>query len=158
MRTAIRTITGRLISSAAPRRDAGFTIVETLAAVTVLVIGLIGLLASMTAGVTDVDAARRSTTALFLAEQRLEQIKACALSKAAGQGYANVTTATFPAEAYSAIAQYPGFRRSVTVVDNPGGVANTKQVEVWVFYRTATTQGLGGETAVAVSTLVAARP
>jgi prepilin-type N-terminal cleavage/methylation domain-containing protein len=135
----------------------GFTLVETLAAIAIIVVALVGLLTTMTSGVTDIDSARRSTTALFLAEQRLEHIKAFALSKAAGQGYDNVTTTSFPAEGYGAIAGHGDYRRTVVVVDNPGGTANTKQVEVWVFYRPVTTTGLNQETSVVISSLLAAR-
>jgi Tfp pilus assembly protein PilV len=157
MRTNIRRLIDRIRLHRSPSADGGFTVVETLAAVAILSVALIGLLGSMTSGVTDVDAARRNTTALFLAEQRMEQIKACALSTAAGQGFANVTAATFPAEAYGSIAQYTDYRRSVTVTNNPGGVANTKQVEVWVFYRPITAKGLNTEASVVVSTLLVSR-
>jgi prepilin-type N-terminal cleavage/methylation domain-containing protein len=144
-----------LAGGAADQR--GFTLVETLAAIAIIVVALVGLLTTMTSGVTDIDSARRSTTALFLAEQRLEHIRAFALSKAAGQGYNYVNTASFPAEAYGTITNYGDYRRTVVVVDDPGGTANTKQVEVWVFYRPVTTTGLNQETSVVVSSLLAAR-
>jgi hypothetical protein len=68
-----------------------------------------------------------------------------------------VTTANFPAEAYSTIAGYPDYRRTVTITDNPAGVANTKQIEIFVFYRPVTTTGVGAETSVSVSTLLVNR-
>ena len=134
------------------RSEAGFTIVETLTAVTVLSVALVALLFATGYGVTGLDASRRSTNALFLAERRMEQVNAWSLSKAANQGWANVTAANFPAEGYSTIAGYPEYRRSVTIIDSPAGIANTKQVEVFVFYRPVNTQGLAGETSVVVST------
>lgn len=137
-----------------PRDERGFTLVEMLAAVALLVIAMIGLLTSMSAGVTDVDAARRSTAALFLAEQRMEEIKAFAMSKDASRGWINVTTAQFGNEAYGTIAGYPDYRRTVTVTDV---AADTKQVVVQVFYRPVTTTGLNQETSVVVSTLLANR-
>jgi type II secretory pathway pseudopilin PulG len=139
------------------RTQAGFTLVETLAAMTILMIALVGVLVSISLGVTGVSSARQSTTALFLAEQRLEEVKAFALSKAAGKGWVNVTAANFPAEAYNTIPSYANYRRTVTITDNPGGVANTKQVEVWVFYRPPASSGLAPETGVVVSTLVVNR-
>ena len=139
------------------RSDAGFTLAETLTAVTVLSVALVALLFATGYGVTGLDASRRSTTALFLAERRMEQIRAWSLSKAANQGWANVTAANFSAEGYSTIAGYPDYRRSVTITDNPAGIANTKQVEIFVFYRPVNTQGLAGETSVVVSTLLALR-
>lgn len=137
--------------------DKGFTLPETLAAVAILSLALVGVLASSGLGVTGVDAARRSTSALFLAEQRMEQVRAFALSTAATQGWANLSGASFPAESYGGIAGYADYRRTVTVTNNPGGAANTKQVEVWVFYRPVTSQGVGSETSVALSTLLVLR-
>lgn len=149
--------TDRLTSRTLALGDGGFTVVETMAAIAVLTVALVGLLTSMSSGLGDLDAARRNTTALFLAEQRLEEIRACALSKAAGQGFANVTTATFPAQGYGTITNYGDYRRTVTITNNPGGQVNTKQVEVQVFYRPITANGLNSETAVVVSTLVVSR-
>lgn len=137
--------------------DKGFTLPETLAAVAILSLALVGVLASSGLGVTGVDGARRSTSALFLAEQRMEQVRAFALSKAATQGWANLSGASFPAESYGGIAGSADYRRTVTVTNNPGGAANTKQVEVWVFYRPVTSQGVGSETSVALSTLLVLR-
>src|SRR5262249_29309318 len=139
------------------RDQSGFTVAEVVAAIAILGIGLVALLTAMTAGVADVDAARRSTTALFLAEQRMEQVKAFALSPTVNKGFANVTVGNFPAEAYGSIASYTDSRRSVTITDSPGGAANTKQVEVFVFYRPATSSGLGAETSAVVSTLLVLR-
>jgi Tfp pilus assembly protein PilV len=134
--------------------EAGFTLAETLTAVTVLTVALVALLFATGFGVTGLDSARRSTTALFLAERRLEEVKAWAMSDAAARGWANVTAANFPAEGYATITGYGDYRRTVTITDNPGGVANTKQIEVFVFYRPVSTSGVGGETSVSVSTLL----
>jgi hypothetical protein len=40
----------------------------------------------------------------------------------------------------------------ISQASSPGGAANTKQVEVFVFYRPVTSSGLGPETSVVVST------
>jgi Tfp pilus assembly protein PilV len=137
--------------------DGGYTVVETLAAVAILVVAMVALLGAMTTGVAEVDAAKRSTTALFLAEQRLEEIKGFALSTAAGKGFTNVTAANFPAQAYASITGYGDYRRWVTITDNPGGAVDTKQVEVWVGYRPLNAKGLTAETTVTVSSLLVRR-
>jgi Tfp pilus assembly protein PilV len=157
MRSFIHRVAASLQRALAQKNQDGFTVVETLAAVAVMVVALIGLMASMSSGVTDVDAARRSTTALFLAEQRLEQIKAFAMSKNGAQGFSNVNTTSFPAEAYSTITGYGDYRRTVAVTNNPGGLADTKQIQVTVFYRPVNVKGLNTETAVIVSTLIVSR-
>ena len=150
------------LEAAAMRRrhltsEAGFTLAETLTAVTVLTVALVALLFATGFGVTGLDSARRSTTALFLAERRMEEVKAWALSGAAAQGWVNVTAANFPAEAYSTITGYPEYRRTVTITDTPAGLTNTKQIEVFVFYRPVGTAGVSGETSVSVSTLLVNR-
>jgi type II secretory pathway pseudopilin PulG len=141
------------------RDRSGFTVAEVLAAAGILGVALAALLTAMGWGVTDVDAARRSTIALFLAEQRMEQIKAFALNTAPNRGWGNVDAAHFPAEAYGTMAGYGDYRRTVVVTPNaliPPGPAPSpfaKQIEVWVYYRPMKPSGLGPETAVSVSTV-----
>lgn len=138
--------------------EGGFTIAEILAATGVLMIGMVALLTSMTYGVSGMDQGRKSTTASFLAEQRLEQIKAFSLSTVAGQGWVNLTAANFPAEAYGTIAGYTEYRRTVTITDiaDPDGIVRTKQVAVQVFFRPVAGAGLTQETSALVSTLMIA--
>jgi Tfp pilus assembly protein PilV len=139
------------------RNQQGFTLPETVVAVGFLAVGLVGLLAAMGHGTTSVDSARRGTTALFLAEQKMEEVKAVALAD-----WSNLTAARFPTEGYNTIGynpntidKYPDYRRTVTVTNNPTGLLpNTKQIEVRVFYRPV---GGGAETSVAASTLVVQR-
>jgi prepilin-type N-terminal cleavage/methylation domain-containing protein len=137
--------------------QSGVTLIEIIAASAILTIAVVALLSSITAGFTSIDQGRLQSAAVFLAEQRLEEIRAFAVSTITGQGFANVTTGNFPAEAYGTIASNPLYRRVVAVSDNPGGVANTKRVDVSVFYRPQTTIGLNGETSVNVSTLITLR-
>jgi type II secretory pathway pseudopilin PulG len=134
------------------RNQQGFTLPETITAVGFLAVALVGLLAAMGHGTTSVGSARRSTTAVFLAEQQMEAAKAFALGDAtAGRGWANLATAAFPAEGYNAIPGYPDYRRAVTITTIP---PTTKQIEVRVFYWPV---GGGPETSVVASTLVVQR-
>lgn len=139
------------------RGEGGFTVAEVLVSAFVLAVALVGLLTTMGTAVTAVDAGRRTTTALFLAEQRMEEIRAFAHSSTAGQGWLNLTSGSFPAEGYGAIAGHPDYRRTVTVTTNPGGVPDIKLVEVRVFYRPVTDAGTGPETSVLVTTTLANR-
>lgn len=147
----------RFASPRAAAGDRGFTVAEVLAALGVLGVALVGVLFSMTYGATGVDASRRSTTALFLAEQRMEQVKAFAMSRSGAQGWTNLTAAAFPAEGYGTMPGHGDYRRAVTITDNPGGAANTKQVEVQVAYRPVRPEGIGPETSVVLSTLLVKR-
>lgn len=137
--------------------EAGFTLVEALAATVFVSMALVALLSAMTVAISQTDWGRQWTTAVFLAEQRLEQVRAFAVSTTPGQGYANLTPAAFPAEGYDTISGYPGYRRATTFTPNPGGVADTTLVAVSVFYSPLTATGPGAETSVTVSTLLALR-
>jgi type II secretory pathway pseudopilin PulG len=135
--------------------DGGFTIMEVLAAIGVLVIAVLSLLTATTSGIATVDMARRSSTAVFLAEHRMEQIKAFAMSSMAGQGWNGVTAASFPPDGYGTAlpividgVQYPDYRRTVTVTTP---APKTKAVSIQVFYRHAT-EGGSREAVVSVAT------
>jgi prepilin-type N-terminal cleavage/methylation domain-containing protein len=118
----------------ARQAECGFTLVEIIIAAAVIGLGLVGVLAGFLYAVGGIEAGRQQTTASFLAEQRMEQLKAGALSN-----FLNVTTARYPAEAYGSLSSnghaMPDYRRTVTIVDAPEGLADTKLVEVSVFYR-----------------------
>jgi Tfp pilus assembly protein PilV len=111
----------------------GMTIVEILIAVFIITIGLVAVATGMLLATAGVAAGQQQTTAVFLTEQRLEDIKAFALSTDSAQGWANVTSANFPAEAYNSIANYPTYRRTTTIT-TPVGSTTTTQVTVSVFW------------------------
>jgi prepilin-type N-terminal cleavage/methylation domain-containing protein len=136
---------------------AGFTLIEVLIAIVFVSVGIVAVLSSLSVGVSGIDRGRRTTTALFLSEQRMEEIKSFAISQNPLQGWTNVVPATFPAEGYGAIAGYPAYRRTVTITNNPGGAANTKQVEVWVFYRPISPTANGVENSITTATLLVSR-
>jgi Tfp pilus assembly protein PilV len=132
------------------RSAAGLTLLEVLFALALLSVGLLAVAVAFPAGVSGVEQGKQQTTAAFLAEQRLEQVK--------GTAFASITSANFPAEGFNTIANHPRFRRTVTITDNPGGVANTKRVDVSVFYRPVVSFGvLAAERQVTLSTLIADR-
>ena len=135
--------------------ERGMTLVEVLVAVMVLTIGLTAIATGMQLGTSGITEAQQETTATFLAEQQLEDVRAFALSTLPAQGYANVTAANFPAEAYGTIAGgYTGYRRTTTIAD-PN--ATTKVVTVRVFYRPVSVSAGTSERQVAVTTMVRQR-
>lgn len=139
-------------------RDAGFTLVEIVIALAILTIGLMALLSTFPVAFSAMHAARQSSTAVFLALQRLEEVKAFAASPDPLKGFDNVTAENFPAEPYAAITRYAPYRREVRIADAPPVPADTKVVRVTVFYHPTTDVGLGAdETAVSLSTLIAWR-
>ncbi|MDP2701796.1 MAG: prepilin-type N-terminal cleavage/methylation domain-containing protein [Candidatus Rokubacteria bacterium] len=139
--------------------QAGFTLAELLAAVFVISLGLVAVGAGFATAIQGVETSRQQTTATFLAEQRLEQVHATALgnSLVACMGFANITAACFPAQAYSSITNAPGYRSTVTITDYivNGNIAR-KRVDVEVFYRPIVAWGvLTAERSVRLSTLIA---
>lgn len=139
------------------RRAAGFTLVEILIAAAVIGLGLVGVAAGFLHAVGGLEAGRQQTTAAFLAEQRIEQLKAGALNN-----FPSVTTATYPSEAYGSISNngntMPSYRRTVAIVEAPGGLVDTKLVEVTVFYRPVVGFGvLAAERQVRLSALLTDR-
>jgi prepilin-type N-terminal cleavage/methylation domain-containing protein len=139
------------------RGTSGFTLVEILIAAAVIGLGLVGVAAGFLHAVGGLEAGRQQTTAAFLAEQRIEQLKAGALNN-----FLNVTTAAYPSEAYGSISNngnpMPSYRRTVSIVEAPGGLADTKLVEVTVFYRPVVGFGvLAAERQVRLSALLTDR-
>jgi type II secretory pathway pseudopilin PulG len=129
---------------------AGLTLLEVLFAISLLSVGLLAVAVAFPAGLSGVEQGKQQTTAVFLADQRLEQIKAT--------DFSSITSANFPAEGIGTIANHPRFRRTVTITNSPGGVANTVRVDVNVFYRPVVSFGvLATERQVTVSTLIADR-
>jgi len=136
--------------------ERGMTLVEVLVAVAIITIGLTAIATGMVLGTSGINQGQQETTAAFLAEQKLEDIKAFALSTASGQGFANVTGTSFPAEDYGSISGgYSTYRRTTTIT-NPS--ATTKVVVVSVFYKpVGVSQTSSSERQVAVSTLLRER-
>jgi Tfp pilus assembly protein PilV len=141
---------------------AGFKVAEYLAAVFVISLGLVAVGAGFATAIQGVETSRQHTTATFLAEQRLEQIRARALgnSLVACMGFANITGACFAAQAYGSIPNAPGYRSTVTVTDYVvNGAVARKRVDVEVFYQPVVSWGvqLLAERSVRLSTLIANR-
>src|SRR2546430_13316800 len=85
-------------------------------------------------GTGSVETGRQQTTAVYLAEQRLEQLKAWSLNSTGGQGWASLVTgaAGCTNDAYSTIANYGNYPRTLTGTANG---ANKKGIQGSGFYR-----------------------
>jgi prepilin-type N-terminal cleavage/methylation domain-containing protein len=137
--------------------ERGFTLIETIVAAAVIGAGLTGVVAGFLHAIGGLETGRQQTTAVFLAEQRMEQLKAAALAEFHG-----VTAARCPPEGYGSITSdgqvMPGYRRTATIIDAPGGLADTKLVDVDVYYRPVVGFGvLASERSVRLSALLTAR-
>jgi type II secretory pathway pseudopilin PulG len=136
----------------------GFTLAEVLIATAFVMVAFASVGVGFLRGTSSVETGRQQTTALYLAEQRLEQIKAWSLSTVAGQGFSSVAAggACCGNEAYNTIASYGNYRRTVTVTSNG---PTTKVLLVSVFYFPVNPSGghAGNERRVDVSTLITNR-
>lgn len=123
-----------LRSSCSPQEftGQGFTLIEVLIALMMLAVVFLGLSALTIAVSTGLSSSHTVTTAITLAQDRIEEIK--------NGGYAQATAANYPTEDYHTIPGYPQFRRTVTITtDSP--IPNVKTVKVTVSW-----QGKGGRT------------
>jgi len=158
-----------------PFRDqAGISLAEVLVAVFLIGVGLTALLSAAPVGVAGMETGRQQSTALFLAQDKLERVKAWALSNAAvpaQQGFATIagggscfTAGVGPcaADAYGTIPGYGRYRRVVTATPDPAtppppGHTRTV-VTVQVFYQPVSDQGVSAtERQVTLSTMLALR-
>jgi Tfp pilus assembly protein PilV len=133
------------------RSQSGLALLEILFALGLISVSLLALAGAFPAGVGGVAVGQQQTTAIFLAEQRLEQIK--------GTDFASITAANFPSEAYGALTLPPEYRdryrRTVVLTNNPGTMTNAVRADVSVFYRPILAFGvLAAERQVTTSTVI----
>ena len=134
----------------------GFTLVEVLVAAFVLVVGLTAVVTGLQYARGGIEAARGETTAAFLAEQRLEHLKAVSLASWPAADLRAGTTV----EDYGSIANASAYRRVTTIADSPGGTCEErcKLAQVTVFYRPLTGSGqLDQERRLDVVTMLVSR-
>lgn len=137
--------------------EGGFTFIEVLVAISLLMIAIVGVGLALSGGgdfgVAAVSRANSYSTATELAQARIEEIKNATYNSGTDQ----ITTANFPNEAYGAIAGYSGFRRTVTIQNATPG-AGMKTIAVQVFFIPQYGARMGQEENVQVVTIIAQRP
>ena len=148
---------------------------EILCALVVISIGLLALTPAIQGSATLINQTNVKTKAVFLAEQRLEQVKnrvwwvgPPAQDTLGVSADANTAPTTFPDEAYGSITGYPNHRRTVRITDcsvapgcgNPAiQSANLRQVTISVFFTPFVPEGTNApsEDSTQVTTLIARR-
>ena len=136
--------------------ERGFTLAEVLVAAFVLAVGLTAVVTGLQHARGGLEAARGETTAVFLAEQRLEHLKAVALASWPAADLRAGTTV----EEYGSIAGASAYRRVTTIADSPGGTCaeRCKVARVTIFYRPVTAGGqLDQERRLDVVTMLVSR-
>jgi type II secretory pathway pseudopilin PulG len=155
------------------------SLAEILIACVVIAVGLVGLLSAVPTASYGIQEGRQLSTATFLANQRLEQVRnarwvQCPVTDTVGvSASASVAPTaggapTFPDETPMA-APYGDYTRTVRITDAqpaddcPGGIPGPnfglRQVVVTVSYRASTATGLtaGGTTKSAIVTMLVAQ-
>lgn len=125
----------------------GFTLVDVLVAVALISFGLIAIMAAYPTGIAGVETGRQESTAAFLAEQLVEQVK--------NQALTNFATVGSSTENYTTIPNGANFRRVATVTNLS---STLRQVQISVFYRPVIVSGVSTtEREVRIFTFVASR-
>jgi Tfp pilus assembly protein PilV len=128
--------------------ERGVTLAEILVAAVIVTVGLTAIAGGFQYALSGVEVGKKQSTAVFLAEQKIEQIKNDAMNNYAAMGPYN-------AEAYGSITGYPSHRRTVTVTPS---TATVKVVTVSVFYRLQGSYGVAlDERQVRLDAIVAQR-
>jgi prepilin-type N-terminal cleavage/methylation domain-containing protein len=141
----------------------GFTLAEILVAMAVIAVGLVGLAVALQHGLSGIETGRGESVAIFLVEDKLEELKALALVDWTNLALQPGTTTDYcqPSSAgCSATATPASFRRTTTVTTGTGGTctAQCKLVTVVVVYRPITVMGqLDQERRVEVGALFVSR-
>jgi hypothetical protein len=136
---------------------------EILIACAIIAAGLVPVSWALMMGIQGVETGRQQSSAIFLAQQRMDQVKAAALI-ASEPPLLYVTAGAFPAEPYTTTGPLR-FRRTVTLsppyIGPAGGLPTGLQgirVDVDVFYQPITAGGvLATERSVRLSTFLASR-
>jgi type II secretory pathway pseudopilin PulG len=124
------------------RNNAGMTVIEVVVALGVIMVGLLALIAAMPLSTGLIGQSNLKTTAAFLAQQRLEQIKNAQWCPTCGNGGAAVDTlggAGSTGGAAAALAQWPDEDYGTIVfpgapncagTDRSGGCRYRRQVRI----------------------------
>ena len=135
------------------KSSAGFTLIESLAAIFILTVGITAVLQSFPAGVVIQKTAQINTIANQLCQEKMEEI--------ISRSYEEMVPGSFE-ESYGTLPLFPSFKRAIEIgyydPNNPGVVPATdlgiKKIRVTVYWQ----QNLGtSERSVAVSNLYAKR-
>jgi hypothetical protein len=130
--------------------------VEVLVVTLILAVGLAAVAIGLQHATSGIDTGKDETTAVFLAEQRLEQLKAVALADWSSP----ILNAATTVEGSGSLLDGPSYRRVTTITDGAGSTcpASCKVVQVTIFYRPVTGRGqLDQERRLDVVTMLASR-
>ena len=141
----------------------GFTLAEILVATAIIAVGLVGVAAALQHGLGGIETGRGESVAIFLVEDKLEELRALALVDWTNLALQPGTTTEYcqPSNAGCSTTPTPAsFIRTTTVTAGSGGTctAQCRVLSVSVVYRPLTAVGhLDQERRVDVETLFVSR-
>jgi prepilin-type N-terminal cleavage/methylation domain-containing protein len=115
-------------------RSKGFTLLEVMLVIIVLVAVFFPLLEMLSSGLLVSDEVKGTNTAVILAQQKIESIK-------------NSAFASISAETKTTVSSYPAYSREVRI-STPQ--TNLKDIQVIVYWR----PGTGSQTSVSIETFI----
>lgn len=101
----------------------GFTLLEILIALTIFSVGVMAIAQMLLSMMRGNVAANRLTSATYLAQQKLEEVLAAPFD--------DITAANFPAENYNTIANYPDYKRALSITTNSANTFKTLTITVY---------------------------
>jgi prepilin-type N-terminal cleavage/methylation domain-containing protein len=124
----------------------GFTLVESLAAMALIAVGCVTMAAALQHGLSGIELGRGESAAVFLAEDKLEELRGLALADWTNTALQPGTTTEHCRPSGGGCSATPipaSLRRTTTVAAGSGGTcsAQCKIVSVSVFYRAMTVLG-----------------
>lgn len=143
--------------------QAGFTLVEMLAATAIVAIGLVAVAVAFQYAISGIEAGRGETMATFLVEAKLEELKSHALVDWGHAALKAGTSMEYCQPGHTGCTTTPthaAYRRATAVTDSPGGTCteSCKVVRVTVYYRPIGVEGyLDQERRIDVLTMFVAR-
>jgi prepilin-type N-terminal cleavage/methylation domain-containing protein len=144
--------------------EAGFTLAEVLTATAIVAIGLVAAAMAFQHAISGIEAGRGESLAMFLAEQKLEELRGVALVDWAAGALAPSTTTEYchpPGDRCTGTPAPGAYRRATTIADSPAGPCPStrcKIVRVAVFFRSITGAGqLDQERRIDITTMFASR-
>ena len=115
------------------KKGAGFTLIEVMIALTVLLIGMLGIAAMLVTSIDANENNKRSTEATYLVEQQLEIFRGAPYSAVAGMTSTDTNNNTYINARGDKLTDLPCiYTRIWTVLPNPG---NTKTITVTVNWK-----------------------
>lgn len=97
------------------QRNGAFTLVETLVAISIFTVSILGLMLVLASGISNINYAKNKITASYLAQEGIEYVRNMRDTDGLYTDITHKTWDTFKAANKSYPSPYPGFTRTITM-------------------------------------------